>query len=99
MARVWRLWELHEGENSAVLECVLGHRKRREGGGRCCRAAPFVDRWLFFGELFGGGACVGIGSVCMYCTEYCSNNHPVLPNPKPTHLSVIHRSHVGGLQK
>ena len=46
---------------------------------------------LFFGELFGGGgACVGIGSVCMYCTEYWSNKHPVYPNPKqPTHLSVI----------
>ena len=59
MARVWRLWELYEGEDSAVLECVSVHGKRREGGGRCCRAAPFVDRWLFFGELFwGGAACV-----------------------------------------
>ena len=55
MVRVWRLRELYQGEDSSVLECVLGYGKRGEGGGRCCWVAPFVDRWLFFGKLFGGG--------------------------------------------
>ena len=49
---------VREREDSAVLECVLGHGKRGEGGGHCCRAAPFVDRWLFFGEFFWGGGGV-----------------------------------------
>ena len=55
MARVWRLWELYEGEDSAVLECVSGHGKRGEGGGRFCWAAPFVYRCLFLGGCLGGG--------------------------------------------
>ena len=82
MARAWRLWEPHQREDSAVLECVSVHEKRRKVGGRCC--------WVvgFWGVVL-GGACVGIGPVCMYCTEYLSNNHPVLPHPQPTHLSVI----------
>ena len=41
MERTWRLLEPHEGEDSVMLECVSGHKKRRKGGGRCCRAVGF----------------------------------------------------------
>ena len=50
MARAWRLWEPHEGEDSVVLECVSGHEKRRKGGGRCCWAVGF------WGVVWGGGS-------------------------------------------
>ena len=43
MVRALRLRELHKEEDGVVSECVPGHKKGREGGGRC---------YYFWGVVF-----------------------------------------------